>query len=98
MSFGALHIDESVFAFILDSESGKFHKHKDKQFAHHLLATSPFGGFHMGVEYLFIGAWVYQNLESDKRIAPHFFVYSPSLGRGGSIITSNNPWMFLKAG
>ena len=45
MSFGTLHIDESVFAFILDPKSGQFLSTKDKQFTHHLVwCTSPFGG------------------------------------------------------
>ena len=36
LSFGTLHIDESVFAFILGRNLGNFNRIKEEQFTHHL--------------------------------------------------------------
>ena len=36
LSLGTRHIDESVFAFILEWKSRKFQQDKEKQFIHHL--------------------------------------------------------------
>lgn len=64
------YLDESVSAFVLDVESGKFDNNRDKQHTRHLVSikvvhfrVTPYS---YGCGVLFICYWAFQSLTSDK--------------------------------
>ncbi len=80
LSSGTLHIDESVFAFILEEKSGQFHCIEDKPAfitLYGYLCPLWHIPYRCGVSFIWCRA--VQSLSSDKRIAPHFFYYLPMI-------------------
>ena len=64
------YLDESVSAFVLDVESGKFDNNRDKQHTRHLVSikvvhfrVTPYS---YGCGVLFICYWAFQSLTSDE--------------------------------
>ena len=64
------YLDESVSAFVLGVESGKFDNNRDKQHTRHLVSikvvhfrVTPYS---YGCGVLFICYWAFQSLTSDK--------------------------------
>ena len=83
-SFGTLHIDESVFAFILNRKSGQFLnsgiEHHDRHLVWQLM---PSGISHTGVECCLSELWQSRATDSINELLHTFFVQlTPFLGQG----------------
>ena len=99
LSFGALHIDESVFAFILAGNLGNLHVSRKEQCIHHLVwcIVSIWHIAITGVGYCLFDTG-FPEPPADKRKMLHtFFCYNHIRGAGWSNVVIGNHIPFYEA-